>query len=483
MKLSKHCSFCRYEFSGSYASSVDSKLLPSKDTRMSLRLSEYSRRSGTKGSASSRSHRSHRRGMRERLDLRDMDKDEDTTGLKMPSRKRVWELKSMAAQGNLDEGKLAWSGYHSTPNNESIYQDISHTNGCYDNVLSEPVDLCSLHDSLKHKLCFNSPNRMEQNHFDDQEHLHGDINRIESVHRILKSNVDSFYVEHDQHESLPNFSEGVCTNVNPSVANETLCQMLTNMSLTNSETGPYVHDSQNKVTHLSSDALQLLTIETPMTTQTDDVFSGSPSESQLSCVMYYSEGDWSRDLEGPPEEEEMGMGYQASGYQPEEERKEKEKKSGGHRSKSVSSVGKRPSATSIGIASQSHQQSTADPILNGHNHTGQHTSHGHRSISPNPANRTLATIQESGGMQGKGTASHQDMTDSAQKTNRPSMYQLGTPIAVSVPSGGKDENQNKTGWKSVLQTNLSDRLDTGVKEESRPSSSAPRLPPMGVSIT
>ncbi len=59
-----------YEWSSAYQSGQDTQLLPSQDTAMSVRMAKYRRTSGSKGP-------NLRSGMRQRRDLRDIEKERE----------------------------------------------------------------------------------------------------------------------------------------------------------------------------------------------------------------------------------------------------------------------------------------------------------------------------------------------------------------------------------------------------------------------
>jgi len=101
-----------YEFASAYQSGADTHLLPSQDIGLSLRMAKYRRNTGSEPSPSS-SRRSSRppSGMRQRQDLRDLDRQreeqygeegEDEVAMRPKIRKRghgVWQLKEVAASG------------------------------------------------------------------------------------------------------------------------------------------------------------------------------------------------------------------------------------------------------------------------------------------------------------------------------------------------------------------------------------------------
>ena len=104
-----------YEWNSEYTSGPDAHLIPTGDTGLSLRLRQYRR--GTKGGSSSgpssASGAKHRPSMKERRDMRDMDRDthDYTAASRASSKPSIWQLKSMVDSGMHTEGRLRWSPY------------------------------------------------------------------------------------------------------------------------------------------------------------------------------------------------------------------------------------------------------------------------------------------------------------------------------------------------------------------------------------
>jgi len=86
----------RYEFSSAYQTGPETHLFPSKDTGLSVRMAKY-RRSG-RGGGPPRPP-SIRSSMKERRDLRDLDKElemeENQTGSSLSALRTVWQIKGM----------------------------------------------------------------------------------------------------------------------------------------------------------------------------------------------------------------------------------------------------------------------------------------------------------------------------------------------------------------------------------------------------
>lgn len=103
-----------YEFSStSYQTGPETHLFPSKDTGLSLRMAKYRR---TAHSTSTTSRGSSMRLMKERRDLRDLDKELDSED-PMPSRLRsLWHRKSIMTSSS--------EGSFSKKYNHQIYFEI-----------------------------------------------------------------------------------------------------------------------------------------------------------------------------------------------------------------------------------------------------------------------------------------------------------------------------------------------------------------------
>ena len=103
-----------------------------------------------------------------------------------------------------------------------------------------------------------------------------------------------------------------------------------------------------------------------------------------------------------------------------------------------------------------------------------------RAMSPGSLTRQLSSIPESR-TEGDGDDTEKTTKDSVEKKPSSSgkVGNFQGHVATMVMQGGRDENQNKTSWKSVLQTNLNERIDNvGTKEAG--SGAAKRLSENGI---
>ena len=99
-----------YEFSSAYQTGPDAHLLPKRDTGLSLRMAQYRRTSGGGSSSFAKpmGAPSFRSSMKERRDLRDLEKEmeEETMPMEpvLPKRKGVWQLRRLADSDEPAEG-------------------------------------------------------------------------------------------------------------------------------------------------------------------------------------------------------------------------------------------------------------------------------------------------------------------------------------------------------------------------------------------
>ena len=98
-----------YEWNSEYTSGPDAHLIPTGDSGLSLRLRQYRRgtKSGSASGPSSSSSSKHCPSVKERRDLRDMDRDmhDYTIASRVTSKPNIWQLKSMVESGLQSEGK------------------------------------------------------------------------------------------------------------------------------------------------------------------------------------------------------------------------------------------------------------------------------------------------------------------------------------------------------------------------------------------
>ena len=88
-------------------------------------------------------------------------------------------------------------------------------------------------------------------------------------------------------------------------------------------------------------------------------------------------------------------------------------------------------------------------------------------MSPGSLTRQLSSIPESR-TEGDGDDTDKTTKDSVEKKPSSSgkVGNFQGHVATMVMQGGRDENQNKTSWKSVLQTNLNERIDNVSTKEA-----------------
>ena len=237
-----------------------------------------------------------------------------------------------------------------------------------------------------------------------------------------------------------------------------LSELLRNIKITCDMNSPDV-----AIRTINSDVVKSLTVELPCKKSALDKNIPTEigySESSTSYVMYFSEGDWCRPLESPPEDEE-GMGG-GSSHQ-EEERRHGGGRGGSSKSRSHSPHG---SGRDSGGGGSSFSSGSSHDSSTRQSRPESRTTERGRAMSPGSLTRQLSSIPESR-TEGDGDDTEKTTKDSVEKkpnsSGKVGNYQGHVPAMVM--QGGRDENQNKTSWKSVLQTNLSERIDNvGTKD-------------------
>ena len=419
-------------------------------------MAEYSRRSGSK--APTRTYRS-KRGMRERRDLRSLDKEDDEEKMfKAPSRRRVYELKAIADTAGPEQGMTACCSNGCN----QLYRN-SVASCCVPEVTSaklsaEPLynlnslqeheneSATDLHDVFDTGFCVDT----KDNHCNKQNQK--EPGRIDG--NTSDTDVEMHAAQDAAQDAVPQNTDFSC---------DKLSELLESIKITCDMNSPDV-----AIKTINSDAVKLLTVELPCRKSAIDKNTPSEkgySEPSTSYVMYFSEGDLCRPLESPPEDEE---GMSGGSSQQEEERKHggggggssKSRSHSPHRSGSGSGGGSVGGGSSFSSGS-SHGSSTRQSRSE-----SRSTAERGRAMSPGSQTRQLSSIPESR-TEGDGDNTEKTTKDSVEKkpssSGKVGNYQGHVPAIVM--QGGRDENQNKTSWKSVLQTNLSERIDNvGTKD-------------------
>ena len=448
--------YFRYEFTSSYQQGPDTHLLPSKDTGLSLRMAEYSRRSGSK--APVKTYRS-KRGMRERRDLRSLDKEDDEERMfKAPSRRRVYELKAIADTAGPEQGMTA-CGSHGDDQFHHGYMDCC----------------CCVREVTNAKICTEPLHKL--NSFDEHEDESAtDLHEMFVDTAFCENTKDNHCNEQNQKER-DRIDENTTSDTdiemhaaqdvafeNSDFSCDKLSELLESFKITCDMNSPDV-----AIKTVNSDTVKSLTVELPCKKGIIDKNIPSEkgySEASTSYVMYFSEGDWCRSLESPPEDEE-GMSGGVSSQQ------EEEKKHGGGGGGSSRSRGHSDSSPHR-CSGRGGSGGGGSSFNSGSSHGGstrQSRSESRsvergRTMSPGSLTGQLSSIPESR-MEGDGDDTEKMTKDSVEKKPSSSgkVGNFQGHVATMMMQGGRDENQNKTSWKSVLQTNLNERIDTvGTKE-------------------
>ena len=420
-------------------------------------MAEYTRRSGSKMPV--RSHRS-KRGMRERRDLRNLDKEEDADKLfKAPSRRRVYELRAMADSAGADEGMIACRN-HGYPNCCHGYIDC----WCGYNTMTN-TKCCEQVDEFKS--------------LDQHEYVCPDRHHMSDLHEegdcVCYSDKEKC-LEHTQNEKLvmntvisdkEMHETGRFTSHSETMHNsDKMSEVLDSIKLT------YDIDPLDvTVKEINSDIVKSLSIEVPCKNviNNEKVISeeGYSEDASTSYILYFSEGDWCRPLESPPEDEDHLDTPSSSAQMEEEQKHKKGGVRGGSKSRSYSSSRHmNGSSYSYAGSSDSSGSSYSTSISTTHKSQGRELP---LAPSPNNRRRHLSDIPEH---RSNGDTEHPETRNAAEKQPKSSgngSHIQGNMVMAAV-QGGRDENQNRTSWKSVVQTNLGEKIDNAGSKDVGSSS-------------
>ena len=269
-----------YEWSSSYQTGPETYLVPKKDSGLSMRLAKY-RRSGGKGERSSKS--GSRMTMRERRDLRDLDKEaamtEDIPGFKSPhlSKRSVWQLKTMVELGGT-EGNAHVSTHAQMPLHDVIVERTDVTNN-----LGHKLSNSGEHD-LKHKDLHDGDPTLVQ--------VHGDVIDTPKDGRkgeLLNNSID---------DSLTPSTECMYDSTGPSPSANPLDEQKKRIKsmtehVANVRSVPKESCENLQFDYVSTNDVQYACLERKSNQNTDAV---------MTCVIRYAEDMSMRDNESPPPE-------------------------------------------------------------------------------------------------------------------------------------------------------------------------------------
>ena len=422
--------------------------------------------------------------MRERRDLRALDKEEEEDKLFKPqSRRRVYELRAMADTAGPDQGMAACSNHVNCTRYRGYEECCRGYNALINNIFCDqkvvdldPTDNLNLHDEYFCSFYDNVSELHEKSEFscwlNHDNCLKNSCNQKGNITNPTNPVVTDFKMHDSPNIAFQNESDNFC--------DDKLCELLENVKLNSDDFDP----SKVTINKINTDVVKALTIELPYKKdRRDENFvkdKGFREEATTSFVMYFSEGDWCRPLEAPPEDEEVGGGGMGMGNLVQQE---EEKKHGGGGSKGI----KMKSYSSFAHSYGSSESGGCGGGRSSHSSGSSHSSTRHsrsesrihecsRTMSPSGLSRQLPTISE-GRTEGDGDDSKSNTTAKDSIENHPSSSGKVAQghAAMAVVQGGRDENQNKTSWKSVVQTNLGERIENvSAKEGSGGSKDSQR---------
>lgn len=244
------------------------------------------------------------------------------------------------------------------------------------------------------------------------------------------------------------------------------------------------------VRQVDTDVVKSLTIEIPQQQDPrnigEETHSHCGGEASMSMIMYFSERDRCRPLGSPPEEEEHHVVSHSEATSHAEEEKKKKKVGASKPKTAQSKASKMVSAEARSGLSQADMPQTAG------SHVQESTGSGNSTVQPGAergrlvggtaglrggsARSPLAIIPESRLEEARFNrpVDRVEAQPAAESRAAPAAHFQGQVAAASVAApvgtGRLDENQNKTTWRSVLQTNLGDKIDMSAKD----GSSAPK---------
>ncbi len=396
-------------------------------------------------------------GMRERRDLRTLDQEDDTDKLfKPPSRRRVYELKAMVDSATSDQGMAACSNHENREcdhgywcgSNSFPFKSCGHSLTNNGNAEEKYVVCAADTELVVHEECCSK---------DSVDVLHESNIRRSTENDDVSASCDPDSGMHDPSSILP------CSAISDK-RNEKLCTSLQNITLASD-----INSEDITVKEIRSDVVQSVSIEIPCKKSVDE----DRGAVCTSFVLYFTENDWCRPLESPPDEEEQqyGAGAYASGGYTEEEKKEKEKK-GGSKSSSKShsnhkheSHGQRHETGSEPGSSSGGQSGTRASARSSSGAERQRVGSPHSRV----LGRQLSIIPEGGQSDGENAPTdRKDAIQSKPKVASGNVGHFQGNVATAVVQGTRDENQNRT-WKSVQLGNLDKMEGSHGKDGGSPT--------------